>query len=110
MSLAIIISAMSPSGNFTGRVQAQLIIETGVILAESAGVANHANRVTLAGKLLSTDAFLAAAATRLCKRSLAINSTAQTKGNDLSDSEIEYIIRTEMLTNATIVAELNALT
>jgi hypothetical protein len=109
MSLAIIIAAMQTSGNFIGRVQAQLIIETGVILAESSGVDNHANRVTLAGKLLATDTFLVAAATRLCKHALAINSTAQTKGNDLTDSEIEYIMRSTLLNNSAIVAELNAL-
>ncbi len=109
MSLAVVQSAMSPGSNMTGRIQSQLIIETGIILAEDAGTANHANRVTLAGKLLAPGDFLATAAAHLGKRALEINSTAQSKGNDLSDSEIEYIIRSTMLNDAGIVAELNAL-
>jgi hypothetical protein len=110
MSLAVIQSARGPGGNVTGRIESQLIIETGIILAEDVGTTNHANRATLAGKLLAPGTFLATAASQLCKRSLAVNSTAQTKGNDLSDSEIEYIIRSTMLNDATVVAELNALT
>lgn len=109
MSLSVIIAALQPSGNLLGRFQAQLLIESGVILAEDAGVANHANRATLASKLLATDAFLSSAASRLRSRALAINSDAQTKGNDLTDLEIEYIIRSTQLNDAAIVAELNAL-
>lgn len=109
MSLAVIIAALQPSGNLLGRFQAQLLIESGVILAESSGTANHANRVILADKLLATDAFLSSAASRLRARALAVNSTAQIKGNDLTDGEIEYIVRSTQLNDAAIVAELNAL-
>lgn len=109
MSLAVIIAALQPTGNLLGRFQAQLLIEAGIIIGEDAETTNHANRLTLAGKLLETDAFLVAAAGRLRARALAINSTAQTKGNDLSDSEIEYIIRSTQLNDANIVSELNAL-
>lgn len=109
MSLSAIISALHPSSNLFGRFQAQLLIEAGVILSEDVVVANHTNRATLAGKLLATDAFLTAAASRLRSRALAINSTAQDKGNDLTDSEIEFIIRSTQLNDAAIVAELNAL-
>jgi hypothetical protein len=109
MSLSVIISALQPSGNLLGRFQAQLLIESGVILSEDSEVTNHTNRVTLANKLLASDTFLLSAASRLRSRALAVNTTAQAKGNDLTDGEIEYIIRSTQLTDQAIVTELNAL-
>lgn len=109
MSLSVIIAAMQPSGNLLGRFQSQLIIEVGEIYKENQGAANHANRLTLANRILASDDFLSSAASRLRKLALAINTDAQAKGNDLTDVEIEYIIRSTQLNDAAIVAELNAL-
>lgn len=109
MSLAVIIAALHPSSNLLGRFQAQLFVEVGEIYKEDQGAANHANRLALANKILESDSFTTAAASRLLRLALALNSDAQTKGNELDDDDIAYIVRTTQLNDAAIVAELNAL-
>jgi hypothetical protein len=110
MSLAIIHAAMRPNSILQEKFESQVVVEAGIICLESPSVDNHANRLIWANKVIgSTSVTFSPQTSRLLLlNALALNSTAQMKGNELTDSEIEYIVRTTQLANADLVAVLNA--
>lgn len=106
--LAIIRGAMLPESSMQVRIESQIVIEAGIIIKESPSVDNHVNRLTWANKVLGINnaSFIPTTARQLLLLSFR-NATAQQKGNNLSDPEIEFIIRGELLSDQVIIAQLN---
>lgn len=107
--LAIIRGAMLPESSLQVRLESQVVIEAGVIEKESPAAPNHINRVAWANKVLGPDnaQFIPLTARQVLLLAVGLNATAQAKGNNLSDSEIEFIVRTELLSDTIIIAILN---
>jgi hypothetical protein len=96
MSLAVVHTALH-SAALRGRFEAAAVAAAGAIIAEDAGTTNHAARLAWAEQVIGVagaDApgYTTASAARMVRYALGTNGTAQTLGDDLTDSDIEFIV------------------
>jgi hypothetical protein len=100
VALATIKTAMD-STDLQGRFEAACYIAAFTIINEATNVANHANRLVWANEVATMQTYLKTTATKCKHMALATNAALQTSGVAAADSDIEYIVITEILGNPT---------
>lgn len=100
MALATIKTAMD-SEDLQGRFEAACYVAAFTIINEATNTANHANRLVWANEVATMPTYLKATAAKCKHMALATNASLQTNGVAATDSDIEYIVVTEIVGNAT---------